>query len=123
MTVLDNARRLAGVRHGMRVFDGKDAPVGYVCSVKRADPLAIGGGQRIGQATDLLALLSGIRAVEPKVSSVQAAARLVRLGYIKIDGRSVDHVNRYAVAEEIREVTDDTVRLAVLRHTLTAQTL
>jgi hypothetical protein len=122
MSILDSERRLAGVRYGMRVLDSTGAPVGFVCAVKHADHLAIDAyGRRIGQSTDLIALLPHLKAVEPKVGSMRDAARLVRLGYVKIDGRGVDHVNRYALAEDIQSV-DDLIRLSVPRHELPTQT-
>jgi hypothetical protein len=124
MTVLGSARLLAAMRYGMPVIDCTGAPVGFIRAVKRADHLAVDAtGQRIGQSTDLIALLPQMRAGrEPTVASPRVAARLVRLGYVKIDGRSVDRVNRYADAEEIAGVVDDVVQLSVSRDTLPTET-
>jgi hypothetical protein len=116
MTVLDDARRLSGVRHGMRVLDRAGTPVGYVCAVRRADHLSVGGGH-IGSADDLVAMLPHAR-TEPRVASAADAARLVRLGYIKVDGRHVDRLNRYALAAEIDGIDEGVVLLTVAREDL-----
>jgi hypothetical protein len=123
MTVLDNARRMAAARYGMRVVDRAGAPVGFVCAIKRADHLAVNAaGQRIGHSSDLLALVPGaLVSGEPRVGSPATAARLVRRGYLKIDGSRVDRVNRYADAEEIAEISEGLVRLSVARDALVTQ--
>lgn len=107
--------RLRLARIGMPVADRNGVRVGFVRRIARGDPLAVDGrGQRIGEATDLLRWLPGSRwAVEPRITSPQAATRLVREGYIEIDGRSLGQPTRYAAAEEIVDSADNVLRLGV----------
>lgn len=75
----------------MLVFDSTGTELGRVELTKMADPPAVTArGQKHGDA-----------------------ARVVHVGYIKIDGKRVYSVDRYAFADQIADVTDDTVRLAV----------
>lgn len=123
MTMLDAARRLAAVRHRMTVIDCAGHPVGFVCAIKRPDPLAVNAAsQRIGQSSDLAALLPGaLVAGEPRVTPVAVAARLVQHGYLRINASRTDHVDRYALADDVADVSDGVVRLSVPREALAVQ--
>jgi hypothetical protein len=44
------------------------------------------------------------------------AARLVRLGYLEVDGDGLTDRHRYVAADEIAEVTDGMMRLSVPRN-------
>jgi hypothetical protein len=88
------------VREGMTVIDAAGTEIGKVEFVKMGDPDAV---TTQGQDTD---------ANEPHVRS-PFAARLLRLGFIKVNRKGLFKRDVYAVATEIERVEDGTVHLAV----------
>lgn len=110
------------VQPGMRVVDSMGADLGKVDLVKMGDAEAVTTrGQNVGEYAGLYGAVGRVLAgAEPDVPA-QFAAQLIRVGYIKIDGKGVLDVDRYAGADQIAEVTDDSVRLAVHRNQLIAE--
>lgn len=122
------------VHKGMKVVDAAGDEIGKVSEIKMGDPQAItdtgewaeGTGWDIGlfgqqtepgttaEAADpTIGGASGGRIAEPAVPA-EIAARLIREGYIKIDGKGwFFDTDRYAPAWVIQSVTGDTVHLSV----------
>ena len=105
---------LAAVRAGMRVVDTRGNPVGVVEQVRMGDPEAVTShGQGPAAYSSLLdrakALFTG---AEPEVPE-QMAARLLRLGYLKIDGPTLFERDRYVASDRVASVEDETVTLAI----------
>jgi hypothetical protein len=113
---------IAQVTEGMQVVDSAGAEVGTVELVKMGDPEAVTtAGQRTGRGRDLVdAVARDLAGVEPDVPPT-VAARLLRTGYIKIDGKGLFHRDRYAAADEIAGVTADVVTLTTTRDNLAAE--
>jgi hypothetical protein len=86
------------------------------------DPEAVTtAGQREDGPHGLLdAVARDLAGVEPDLPPT-LAARLLRTGYIKIDGKGLLDRDRYARADEIAAVTEDTVTLTVPRDDLPAE--
>jgi hypothetical protein len=104
---------IAQVSSGMRVIDADGEEVGTVDTVKMGDPNAVtvqapptgGGGM-------LSAMASAVPADEPDVPA-DAAARLMRAGYVKVDGVGLLTGAIYVTADQVADVTDDVVQLRV----------
>jgi hypothetical protein len=110
---------IAQVTEGMSVVDSTGAEVGTVERVKMGDPEAVTtAGQREDGAHGLIdAVARELAGVEPDLPPT-LAARLLRTGYIKIDGKGLLGRDRYAAADQIAGVTDDAVTLTVPRDEL-----
>lgn len=102
---------MSKVRDGMTVVDSTGEEVGTVAAVQMGDPQAVttegqepaensGFLERIGEAID-----AG-HGLPP-----QAEAQLRRTGYLKIDSKGIAS-DVYASAEQVSDVSGDTVRLA-----------
>jgi hypothetical protein len=94
------------VREGMRVVDAAGDEVGRVRFVKLGDPEAVTTqGEQVDPAfrDD-----DGEPLVPPPLR-----ARLLRLGFVKIDAKGLFKPDRYAAATDIARVHGDTVHLAV----------
>lgn len=105
---------IAGAVEGMRVVDRDGVEVGTVEQVKMGDPGAVTTqGQRAGEVPGLIGIVvESVAGTEPDLPGT-LAARLLRVGYIKIDGRGPFRPDRYAAADEIAEAGDGLVRLRV----------
>lgn len=121
-TYPDQAEPIARVVPGMTVVDSTGAEVGKVELVKMGDPGAVTAeGQDLGENRGLVgAIGDSVWGEEPKVPA-SVAARLVRLGYLKVDGKGLFDTDRYVASDEIAEVTEDTVTLSVPRDQLTKE--
>jgi hypothetical protein len=104
---------IAAAVEGMRVLDRDGTEVGTVEQVKLGDPGAVTTqGQRAGEVSGLIGfVVNSVAGSEPDLPGT-LAARLLRLGYIKIDG-GLFGPDRYAAADEIAEAGDGLVRLRV----------
>jgi hypothetical protein len=102
------------VHIGMKVVDSAGEELGTVDDLKFGDAEAITG---VGQVApgDSGGLTGGLRQAfggESRLDS-QAAARLVRGGYIDINREGLLSGHAYAEADWIQAVDNDTVRLSV----------
>lgn len=96
---------LAAVKHGMCVIDSRRKLVGRVAYVRMSDPDAV-----TSHGLDRTeALRTGPGPDRPE----DPAARMLRLGYLKIDGPTPTERDRYAAADQIAGIEDDTVLLAI----------
>jgi hypothetical protein len=101
----DPEATMTQIREGMQVVDDSGAKVGVVAELKMGDPSAITpAGQR---SHDM-----GFGTFEQRVPE-HLAARLLRTGYIKIKRGGIFRRDAYAGADEIADVRDDVVTLAV----------
>lgn len=113
---------IAQVSVGMRVCDSAGAEVGSVEIVKMGDPAtAVTAEGQHGKAEDLLdSVARNLAGVEPDLPPT-VAARLLRTGYIKIDGKGLFDRDRYASADQIAGVSEDVVILNVTRDEVTTE--
>ena len=112
---LDPGRRQQRLRPGLPVVDRTGATVGRIRRLHRPDPLAVADdGRRIGQASDIAAMLPGWSRHSLPWLPGPTAARLVRDGYLVIDCGGPSPVElRYAALTDVAAVDDDAVHLAV----------
>jgi hypothetical protein len=108
------------VREGMTVMDSKGDKVGKVEGLKMGDPEAATEMGNENQDTGFLgnvadALFGDER--EPDVPG-PARAKLLRTGYIKVDGGFLIETDRYVPADMIASVNGDEVRLRVPKEQL-----
>jgi hypothetical protein len=114
-----NDTPLAGVREGMRVIDAADQEIGKVELIRMGDPEAVTGeGQR--QPTDLLTAAAEAIVPDEREPDVPAPlrSRLVRSGFIKVDGPGLADTDRYVTPDRVREVREDRVYLNVRKEQL-----
>jgi hypothetical protein len=107
------------IQHGMHVVDATGKDVGTVDLIRMGDPEAettAGNNERRSMPLDLIATAMGGEE-EPDVPE-PLRSRLVRSGYLKIDGKDLLDTDRYVSAEHVRDVADDRVRLKVRREDL-----
>jgi len=115
-----NASPMELVHEGMTVVDSAGEKVGTVEGLKMGDPgAATDRGNELrdeGFLGDLAQVFGDER--EPDVSEPMRA-RLLRTGYLKVDSPGfLIETDRYVPADQIASVSDDTVRLRVLKDTL-----
>ncbi|MFC3300551.1 hypothetical protein FJV46_08655 [Arthrobacter agilis] len=101
---------LESVREGMTVFDASGDAVGTVAGVKMGDPEAVTaeGQQSEGLGGIAGALVSAFDARSDLPE--ERRERLLRLGYIEIDGSGLGN-NSFEAADAIDRVKDDGVFL------------
>jgi hypothetical protein len=118
----DRAGPIAQVVSGMTVVDTTGAEVGKVELVKMGDPEAVTpAGQDVGESEGVVrALADSIFGSEPDVPG-PLAARLLRMGYLKVDGKGLLEADRYVASDQIAGVADGTVRLSVPKEQLTKE--
>jgi hypothetical protein len=118
----EQAEPIAKVVPGMTVVDSTGAEVGKVERVKMGDPEAVTTeGQDVGESEGVVrALADSIFGSEPDVPG-PLAARLLRLGYLKVDGKGLLEADRYVARDEIAEVADHIIRLNVRKEQLTKE--
>jgi hypothetical protein len=118
----EKAGPIAEVVRGMTVVDNAGAQVGKVELVKMGDPESITTeGQRVGESEGVVrALADSIFGSEPDVPG-PLAARLLRMGYVKVDGKGLLEADRYVASDQIAGVDGDTVRLTVSKDELTRE--
>lgn len=126
---------IAMVREGMTVVDASREEIGTVDRVQMGDPsaattqgedagddvgvaaapvgLAGSGGSGLGAAGGGIAAPIGVFGGGDLDLPEAFAADLVRVGFVKIDGKGWFDRDRYAAADEIADVSGDTVRLSV----------
>jgi hypothetical protein len=112
---------IAAVQDGMHVVDSAGEEIGTVEFVKMGDPDAVTSQGQLGEdgsglAADISRAFGGTD--EPDVPE-GLAERLVRAGFVKIDGKGLFARDFYASADEVADVIEDTVRLSTTREQLT----
>jgi hypothetical protein len=109
---------LAAVRAGMRVVDTRGNPVGVVEQVRMGDPQAVTSqGQAPAAYSSLLDRATSLfTGAEPDVPE-ELADRLLRLGYLKIDGPTLLERDRYVAADRVAGVEEETVTLSIPEET------
>ena len=104
------------VREGMRVIDAAGEKIGTVGFVRMGDPDATTVGADAPGDGGLFANIAGVFGFEgePEVPA-PLQARLLRKGFIKVDGKGLTDPDRYVAADKIDGVSVDTVRLNVVK--------
>lgn len=107
---------ITAVRPGMKVVDAAGEGVGTVELVKMGDPHVATSGEH---ATSGGGLVAGLKAAfggggEPQVPD-ELASQLLRVGFVKVDGRGLLGRDVYVAAVQIRDVVQDVVHLGVSR--------
>lgn len=106
------------VENGMRVFDANGDELGKVDSIKMGDPGAVTTrGEEPYDGGDLLdeigrAVFGGEELPE------QIRHNLLRVGYIRVDGKGWFDTDYFAAADQIATVEGDAVRLSVAKEAL-----
>ena len=106
--------RLADIREGMQVIDAAGEEIGKVEIVKMGDPSAATVGadaDRDGGLIQDFAEAFGFEA-EPELPAA-LRARLMRIGFVKVDAKGLFESSRYITPDKIAGVSADTVRLNV----------
>lgn len=110
---------IAAVQEGMPVVDRAGEEIGTVEFVKMGDPEAVTGeGQTAGDAGLGALIAKTFGAGEPGVPPSEAA-RMVRLGFLKVDTKGLFARDVYVAADQVANVRQDTVELTVSRDELT----
>jgi hypothetical protein len=107
------------VQRGMHVVDSAGEDVGRVDVVQMGDPQAettAGNEALTAHPFDLVATALGGEK-EPDVPE-PLRSRLVRKGYLKLDGPHLLESDRYVSADYVRSVSEDRVLLSVRRDAL-----
>jgi hypothetical protein len=114
---------IAAVRTGMRVLDSTGREIGTVEDVKIGDPRGLTPERQVAGETEsfLDHVVESVSGPEPDVPPA-LAAKLIRLGYVKVDGKELVDRDRYVAADEIADVTEDMVHLSVPRNRLATET-
>jgi sporulation protein YlmC with PRC-barrel domain len=102
--------KLNQIHHGMRVVDANGETIGHVDYMKMGDPGAVTVDSVTPPAPGLWG--SAIGGGEPDVPE-PLRSRLLRQGYVKVDGKGWIDVDRYVPADEIAGIAGDTVTLTV----------
>ena len=106
------------VRIGMRVVDRNGDEIGRVEDVKMGDPEAVTPrGQSLNQGDGLLGALAQGLGGGPDLPQ-QLSQRLLRTGFVQVDGKGWFSGDLYASPDDIAEVAGDDVQLAVTRDQL-----
>jgi hypothetical protein len=118
----DKAQPIAQVVNGMTVVDRTGEEIGTVELVKMGDPESITTeGQQPAQGEGVVhALADSIFGAEPDVPG-PLAARLLRMGYVKVDGKGLLETDRYVASDQIAGVDQDVVRLNVSKEELSRE--
>jgi hypothetical protein len=102
---------IAAVRRGMTVVDLAGERVGVVELVQAGDPEAAASeGQAPGGLVAEAKRVLGTG--EPRVPA-ELASQLVRVGYVKVDGRGILGRDVYVAAVQVKDVVDGVVHLGV----------
>jgi hypothetical protein len=117
----DAAGPITNVREGMTVRDVTGQELGTVEYVKMGNPDAATAGGNTYQSNDLIeaamaAFGTGSEVPEPE------RRQLLRYGFIRIDGPSLSDTDRFVRSDKIKEVSGETVTLAVSKDQLVSET-
>jgi uncharacterized protein (TIGR02271 family) len=106
------AQPIERVREGLPVVDSSGEKVGTVARVKLGDPQAVTAQGNEPDESGVLGIIPiGVgRQPEPDVPE-PLRSQLLRVGFVKVDGRGLSDAERYVPADRILEVTEEAVRL------------
>ncbi|HEX5596450.1 MAG TPA: hypothetical protein VFX61_10600 [Micromonosporaceae bacterium] len=107
----DNPSPLTQIAEGMRVIDADGVEVGMVDLVRLSDPDAVTVQAPVGGIGP--SDLPDVDGTEEPDVPADVAARLLRSGYLKVDGEEPFDVAVYVGADQIADVSDSLVQLAV----------
>ena len=115
-----NVGPIEAVHEGMTVVDSAGEKVGTVEFVKMGDPGAATEAGNELQDTGLMGDLAEAVAGDEREPDVPGPmrARLLRTGYIKVDGGFFFGTDRYVEPEQILRVKEDTVHLRARKEEL-----
>ncbi|GAA1769285.1 hypothetical protein [Nonomuraea bangladeshensis] len=109
---------ISQVHTGMKVVDRDGKEVGTVELVKMGDPQAATtdgqqiDGQQTGRGPGFVPVLSDVFShAEPDLPPV-LAARLLRTGFVKVDGRGLFARDLYVAPEQVARIEDNVVHLS-----------
>jgi hypothetical protein len=108
---------IAEVRAGMSVLDRNGENVGTVETVKLGDPQAVTDKGQMAYGNLLHDLKSAFGGGEPPVPD-ELAARLLRIGFVKVDGKGFLDRDLYVAADQVDGVTAGVVHLTATRDEL-----
>lgn len=110
------------VREGMRVIDAVGEELGKVEFVKMGDPSATTVGADAPRDGGFLQDIAGVFGFDSEPNLPDALRdRLMRVGFIKIDGKGLTDTDRYVMADKIAGVASDTVRLSLPKNRLATE--
>jgi hypothetical protein len=117
-----NAETIQLVHEGMRVVDLNGDDIGAVEFVKMGDPNAATiGADAPGDGGFLRDVAKAFGwGAEPDLPAT-LRARLLRVGFIKVDGKGLTDTDRYVMADKIASVSNDTVRLTLPKNRLATE--
>lgn len=99
---------------GLQVVDRRGCEVGKVEFVKLGDPAAVmPSSQHASGDGDLMSTLAEAMVDCRPDLPTKIAERMLRLGFVKVDGSGTTDTDLYIPADEIASIIDGTVRLAV----------
>jgi hypothetical protein len=105
---------LEDVREGMDVIDASGEKVGTVKAVKMGDPQAVTAeGQKVGEREGIIDALADAFTSTGDLPD-ERRERLLRLGYIEVEGAGLSH-DFVEAADAVESVTGDAVRLTTDR--------
>ncbi|MER7367944.1 DUF2171 domain-containing protein [Nonomuraea wenchangensis] len=104
---------ISQVHTGMKVVDRDGKEVGTVELVKMGDPqAATTDGQQPGRSPGFVPVLSDVFGhAEPDLPPA-LAARLLRTGFVKVDGRGLFARDLYVAPEQVARIEDNVVHLS-----------
>ncbi|WP_434995473.1 hypothetical protein [Arthrobacter sp. Ld5] len=103
---------IGSVREGMDVFTASGHKIGTIASVKMGDPEAVTAeGQQPEPTGSIVGSIASVFDNSPALPA-ERRQRLLRLGYIEIDGTGLGN-HMYESAEDIDRVTAEGVFLSV----------
>ncbi|GAA2173396.1 hypothetical protein GCM10009784_07510 [Arthrobacter parietis] len=100
---------LSEVREGMDVINAEGKKIGTVKSVKMGDPQAVTPEGQTQERGGLVSFLAGAFSTEEV--DEERAQRLLRLGYIHVDGTGIGN-NFYEAADAVERIDDAGVHLS-----------
>ncbi|GAB3536177.1 hypothetical protein GCM10027403_16030 [Arthrobacter tecti] len=103
---------LSEVREGMDVLNAGGKKIGTVKSVKMGDPEAVTPEGQTQERGGIVNFLSDVFRTDDVDD--ERAERLLRLGYVEVDGTGIGN-NFYEAADAVERVDDDGVHLDVTR--------
>ena len=120
---LSGSDPIGRVHEGMHVVDSSGEDIGRVEAVSMGDPQAstTAGNEERGRpgAIGIVAEAFGGER-EPDVPE-PLRSRLVREGYIKVDGPNLLDTDRYVPSDYVRDVSEDRVQLSVPKERLSKE--
>ncbi|MEV0629303.1 hypothetical protein [Nonomuraea wenchangensis] len=104
---------ISQVHTGMKVVDRDGKEVGTVELVKMGDPqAATTDGQQPGRSPGFVPVLSDVFGhAEPDLPPA-LAARLLRTGFVKVDGRGLFARDLYVAPEQVARIEDNVLHLS-----------